>query len=143
MGEDEGAKKPQVYPLRYIQGLFRALIFGQRRKIGFRSGRDFFRSLLRFEGFFRLSLIAGLFYLFRRIVDLKHIDLFNALGNISPDEYRAGKLLLTRIGAMLCKLCLLGRVTTLFRVCSRLRARACSRPETPILPTRFYEEPKK
>jgi hypothetical protein len=69
-------------------------------------------------------------------------DLFNALGNLSPDEYRAGKLLLTRIGAMLCKLCLLGRVTTLFRVRSRLRARACSRPETPILPTRFHEEPE-
>jgi hypothetical protein len=28
-------------------------------------------------------------------------DLFNALGNLSPDEYRAGKLLLTRIGVML------------------------------------------
>jgi hypothetical protein len=68
-------------------------------------------------------------------------DLLNALGNLSPDEYRAGKLLLTRIGAMLCRLCLLGRVTTLFRVPSRLRARACSRPETPILPTRFHEEP--
>jgi hypothetical protein len=68
-------------------------------------------------------------------------DLFNALGNLSPDEYRAGKLLLTRIGAMLSTLCLLGRVTTLFRVRSRLRARACSRPETPILPTRFHEEP--
>jgi hypothetical protein len=68
-------------------------------------------------------------------------DLFNALGNLSPDEYRAGKLLLTRIGAMPSTLCLLGRVTTLFRVRSRLRARACSRPETPILPTRFHEEP--
>jgi hypothetical protein len=70
-------------------------------------------------------------------------DLFNALGNLSPDEYRAGKLLLTRIGVMLSTLCLLGRVTTLFRVRShsRLRARACSRPETPILPTRFHEEP--
>jgi hypothetical protein len=33
-------------------------------------------------------------------------DLCNALGSLSPDEYRAGKLLLTRIGAMLCKLCL-------------------------------------
>jgi hypothetical protein len=43
-------------------------------------------------------------------------DLCNALGNLSPDEYRAGKLLRTRIGAMLSKLCLLGRVTTLFRV---------------------------
>ena len=32
-----------------------------------------------------------------------------------------------------------GRVTTLLRV--RSRARACSRPETPILPTRFHEEP--
>jgi hypothetical protein len=70
-------------------------------------------------------------------------DLFNALGNLSPDEYRAGKLLRTRIGAMLSKPCLLGRVTTLFRVRSRLRlrARACSRPETPMLPTRFLEEP--
>jgi hypothetical protein len=68
-------------------------------------------------------------------------DLFNALGNLSPDEYRAGKLLLTRIGAMLSTLCLLGCVTTLFQVRSRLRARACSRPETPILPTRFHEEP--
>jgi hypothetical protein len=47
MDEDESAKKPQVYPLRYIQGFFRALIFGQRRKIGFRSRRDFFRSLLK------------------------------------------------------------------------------------------------
>ena len=28
-------------------------------------------------------------------------DLFNALGNLSPDEYRAGKLLLTPIGVML------------------------------------------
>jgi hypothetical protein len=66
-------------------------------------------------------------------------DLCNALGNLSPDEYRAGKLLLTRIGAMLSTLCLLGRVTTLFRVRSRLRA--CSRPETPMLPTRLHEEP--
>jgi hypothetical protein len=48
-------------------------------------------------------------------------DLCNALGNLSPDEYRAGKLLRTRIGAMLSTLCLLGRVTTLFRVRSRLR----------------------
>jgi hypothetical protein len=68
-------------------------------------------------------------------------DLFNALANLSPDKYRAGKLLRTRIGAMLATLCLSGRVTTLFRVRSRLRARACSRPETPILPTRFHEEP--
>ena len=30
-----------------------------------------------------------------------------------------------------------GRVTTLIR----LGSRACSRPETPILPTRFHEEP--
>ena len=35
-------------------------------------------------------------------------DLFNALGHLSPDEYRTGKLLLTRIGAMLSKLCLQG-----------------------------------
>lgn len=33
-------------------------------------------------------------------------DLFNALGHFSPDEYRAGKLLITRIGAMLSKPCL-------------------------------------
>jgi four helix bundle protein len=35
-------------------------------------------------------------------------DLFNALSHLSPDEYRTGKLLLTRIGAMLSKLCLQG-----------------------------------
>ena len=35
-------------------------------------------------------------------------DLFNALSHVSLDEYRAGKLLLTRIGAMLSKLCLQG-----------------------------------
>ena len=35
-------------------------------------------------------------------------DLFNALTHLSPDEYRTGKLLLTRIGAMLSKLCLQG-----------------------------------
>ena len=28
-------------------------------------------------------------------------DLFNAVSHVSPDEYRAGKLLLTRSGAML------------------------------------------
>jgi four helix bundle protein len=33
-------------------------------------------------------------------------DLFNALSHVSPDEYHAGKLLLTRTGAMLSKLCL-------------------------------------
>jgi four helix bundle protein len=33
-------------------------------------------------------------------------DLFHALRHVSADEYRAGKLLLTRIGAMLSKLCL-------------------------------------
>jgi four helix bundle protein len=33
-------------------------------------------------------------------------DLFNALSHVSPEEYHAGKLLLTRIGAMLSKLCL-------------------------------------
>jgi four helix bundle protein len=33
-------------------------------------------------------------------------DLFNALRYVSPDEYRAGKCLLTRIAAMLSKLCL-------------------------------------
>ena len=32
--------------------------------------------------------------------------LFNALRYLSPDEYRAGKCLLTRITAMLSKLCL-------------------------------------
>ena len=31
-------------------------------------------------------------------------DLFNALSHVSPEEYRAGKLLLTRTGAMLSKL---------------------------------------
>jgi four helix bundle protein len=35
-------------------------------------------------------------------------DLFNALGHVSLVEYRPGKLLLTRIGAMLSKLCLRG-----------------------------------
>jgi hypothetical protein len=35
-------------------------------------------------------------------------NLFNALPHLSPDEYRSGKLLLTRIGAMLYKLCLQG-----------------------------------
>jgi four helix bundle protein len=35
-------------------------------------------------------------------------DLFNALSHLSPDEYRTGKLLLTRIGARLSKLCLQG-----------------------------------
>ncbi len=35
-------------------------------------------------------------------------DLFNALSHLSPDECRTGKLLLTRIGAMLSKLCLQG-----------------------------------
>jgi hypothetical protein len=33
-------------------------------------------------------------------------DLLNALSYVSPDEYRAGKRLLTRIAAMLSKLCL-------------------------------------
>lgn len=33
-------------------------------------------------------------------------DLFIALNYVSPDEYRAGKLLLTRVAAMLSKLCL-------------------------------------
>jgi four helix bundle protein len=33
-------------------------------------------------------------------------DLLNALSHVSPEEYQAGKLLLTRIGAMLSKLCL-------------------------------------
>ena len=33
-------------------------------------------------------------------------DLFNALNYVSTEEYHAGKLLLTRIGAMLSKLCL-------------------------------------
>ena len=33
-------------------------------------------------------------------------DLLNALNYLSPDEYRAGKRLLTRIAAMLSKLCL-------------------------------------
>jgi hypothetical protein len=35
-------------------------------------------------------------------------DLLNALGHLSPDEYRPGKLLPARIGAMLSKLCLQG-----------------------------------
>jgi four helix bundle protein len=34
------------------------------------------------------------------------VDLLNALNYVSPDEYRAGKRLLTRIAAMLSKLCL-------------------------------------
>ncbi len=33
---------------------------------------------------------------------------FNALTQLSPDDYRTGKLLLKRIGAMLSKLCLQG-----------------------------------
>jgi four helix bundle protein len=33
-------------------------------------------------------------------------DLFKALNHVSSDEYRAGKTLLTRMGAMLSKLCL-------------------------------------
>jgi len=33
-------------------------------------------------------------------------DLFNALSLVSPEEYQTGKQLLTRIGAMLSKLCL-------------------------------------
>jgi four helix bundle protein len=33
-------------------------------------------------------------------------DLLKALNHISADEYRDGKLLLTRVGAMLSKLCL-------------------------------------
>jgi four helix bundle protein len=33
-------------------------------------------------------------------------DLFNALNYVSTEEYHAGKLLLTRMGAMLSKLCL-------------------------------------
>jgi four helix bundle protein len=33
-------------------------------------------------------------------------DLFNPLRYVSPDEHRAGKCLLTRIAAMLSKLCL-------------------------------------
>ena len=33
-------------------------------------------------------------------------DLFKARGDVSTDEYQAGKLLLTRIGAMLSNLCL-------------------------------------
>ncbi len=33
-------------------------------------------------------------------------DLLNALSHVSPEKYQAGKLLLTRIGAMLSKLCL-------------------------------------
>ncbi len=32
-------------------------------------------------------------------------DLFTALSHVSPEEYHVGKLLLTRIGAMLSKLC--------------------------------------
>ena len=32
----------------------------------------------------------------------------NAVSHVSPDEYRAGKLLLTRSGALLSKLCLQG-----------------------------------
>ena len=36
------------------------------------------------------------------------LDLFQVLHHISPDEYCAGKKLLTRIGAMLSKLCLQG-----------------------------------
>jgi hypothetical protein len=35
-------------------------------------------------------------------------DLFNALPRLSPEEYRSGKLSLTRIGAMLSKLYLQG-----------------------------------
>ena len=53
-------------------------------------------------------------------------DLLNALSHVSPEEYQAGKLLLTRIGAMLSKLCL-QPVWLLLRVRSRLRARARSR----------------
>lgn len=33
-------------------------------------------------------------------------DLFHALNHVSPEEYRTGKRLLTRIAAMLSKLCL-------------------------------------
>lgn len=33
-------------------------------------------------------------------------DLFNALNHISSQEYRAGKLLLTRVASMLSRLCL-------------------------------------
>ena len=33
-------------------------------------------------------------------------DLFNALDHVSREEYHSGKLLLTRVGAMLSKLCL-------------------------------------
>ena len=40
-------------------------------------------------------------------------DLFNALSYVSPDEYRAGKCLLTRIAAMLSKkLCLCAPMTS-------------------------------
>jgi hypothetical protein len=49
MVEDESVKKPLVYPLRYIEDFFGALIFGQRQEIGFRSRRAFFRSLLRYQ----------------------------------------------------------------------------------------------
>jgi len=35
-------------------------------------------------------------------------DLFKALSHVSPEEYRVGKHLLVRIGAMLSKLCLQG-----------------------------------
>ncbi len=38
-------------------------------------------------------------------------DLLNALSYVSPDEYGAGKRLLTRIAAMLSKLCLLACTT--------------------------------
>jgi hypothetical protein len=65
-------------------------------------------------------------------------DLFNAPPHLSSDEYRSGKLLLTRIGATLLNFAFRAwHVTTLFRV----RAPACSRPETPILSTRFHDEP--
>jgi four helix bundle protein len=37
------------------------------------------------------------------------LDLFQELHHISPDEYCADKKLLTRIGAMLSKLCLQGK----------------------------------
>jgi hypothetical protein len=61
-------------------------------------------------------------------------DLLNALGHLSPDEYRAGELLITRIGAMLSKIALRACDHSSLGTFTWVQARACS----PILPTRFH-----
>jgi hypothetical protein len=57
--------------------------------------------MLDYEKLDVYRIVAGVRHLYYLIC----VTLFS---HVSPDEYRAGRLLLTRIGAMFSKLCLQG-----------------------------------